>query len=79
MNKKVNLKHTVYELCQEYPEMEDILNGLGFHDIVKPGMLQTAGRFMTIPKGASMKKISIDIIKTKLTEQGFQIDEEDSE
>lgn len=79
MNKIINLKHTVYELCQEYPEMPDILNGLGFHDIVKPGMLQTVGRFMTISKGASIKKINLDTIKTTLVEQGFQIDEEDSE
>ena len=50
MDKKINLNHTVYELCMEYPEISDLLNEMGFHDIVKPGMMQTAGRFMTIPK-----------------------------
>lgn len=48
MNKKIYLSKTVYELCKEYPEIADILSGLGFHDILKPGMIQTAGRFMTI-------------------------------
>ncbi|MDD3414728.1 MAG: DUF1858 domain-containing protein [Lachnospiraceae bacterium] len=78
MNKKINLNNTVYELCKEYPEIADILSGLGFHDILKPGMLQTAGHFMTIPKGAAMKKINLEEIKETLTEQGFQIVEEDS-
>lgn len=78
MNKKINLSNTVYELCNEYPEMADILSDLGFHDILKPGMLQTAGRFMTIPKGAAMKKISLDRIIETLAEHDFQIAEEDS-
>ena len=77
MEKQVDLSKTVYELCQNYPEIQDILKELGFSDIVKPGMLQTAGRFMTIPKGASLKKIDLNTVKTKLVEQGFQIVEED--
>lgn len=76
MNKKINLSKTVYELYTEYPEIADILSDLGFHDILKPGMLQTAGRFMTIPKGAVMKKISPDKIIETLTEHDFQIEED---
>ena len=34
----------------------NILAEIGFVDILKPGMLNTAGRFMTIPKGAAMRK-----------------------
>lgn len=79
MDKKINLNHTVYELCMEYPEISDLLKEMGFHDIVKPGMMQTAGRFMTIPKGATMKKISLDFIKNTLQEKGFQIEEEEIE
>ena len=78
MNKKIYLSKTVYELCTEYPEIADILSGLGFHDILKPGMIQTAGRFMTIPKGAVMKKINLDRIIETLKEYGYQIVEEDS-
>ena len=77
MNKKVDLSNTVYELCKEYPEIADILSELGFYDILKTGMLQTVGRFMTIPKGAVMKKISLDRIIETLTEHDFQIVEED--
>ena len=76
MDKKINLSSTVYELCKGYPEIIEILVDLGFQDIMKTGMLQTAGRFMTIPKGAAMKKISIEQIKERFMEQGFQIAEE---
>ncbi len=78
MNKKINLSNTVYELCKEHPEIADILSDLGFHDILKPGMLHTAGRFMTIPKGAVMKKISLDKIIETLKEHDFIIVEEHS-
>ena len=44
---------------------------LGFKDITKPGMLATAGRWMTIPKGAALKKLEMDTIIQKLAERGF--------
>lgn len=63
MDKVINLNHTVYELYQEYPEILEILKELGFHDIVKPGMLQTAGRFMTIPKISLVYRIFKLVLK----------------
>jgi selenophosphate synthetase-related protein len=71
--KKINLNKTVYELCNDYPELSSILSSLGFKDITKPGMLATMGRFMTIPKGAVAKKIDLDMIKFTLSEHGFEI------
>ena len=76
MDQKINLNNTVYELCREYPEIAEILNKLGFHDILKPGMLNTAGRFMTILKGAAMKHIAMDEIIETLKEHGFEAVEE---
>ncbi len=46
---------------------------LGFTDITKPGMLNTAGRFMTLPKGAAMKGISLDAIKAAFEKSGFTV------
>ena len=74
--KVVDLRQPVQKLCNQYPELKDIMVELGFVDIVKPGMLATAGRFMTIPKGAAMKKISMDAIRQKLKDNGFEIVEE---
>ncbi|MDD2969663.1 MAG: DUF1858 domain-containing protein [Lachnospiraceae bacterium] len=73
MSKIIDLRKSVFEICQEYPELPDLLFELGFHDIVKPGMLHTAGRFMTIPKGAAMKKIDLEHIKSMLEDRGFQV------
>lgn len=75
MNKEIDLSKTVYEICSSNPEIPDILYELGFQDIVKPGMLHTAGRFMTIPKGAAMKKISMDDVRRSFEEKGYTIHE----
>ena len=73
MAKKIDFSRSVYELTKEYPELIDIMKGLGFSEITKPFKLHTVGKMMTIPKGAKMMNIEmLDIIKT-LTENGFEI------
>lgn len=71
--KSIDLNKPVQKLCTEYPELIEIMREMGFTDIVKPGMLATAGRFMTIPKGAAMKKIDMGTIKQTLESHGFEI------
>lgn len=73
MNKEIDLSKTVYELCREYPEIKDILAGIGFSDIMKTGMLETAGRFMTIQKGSKAKGIDLEKIKQEFIKNGFEI------
>lgn len=75
MDKILNLNDSIYDLSKQFPELIDILDGIGFHDIKKPGMLSTAGRFMTIKKGAAMKHIDLDMIKRTFSEHGFTIQE----
>ena len=69
--KRIDLNQSVYSLCQQHPELTEILAAIGFPDIAKPGMLATAGRFMTIPKGAAMKKLDLGDIVRQLAERGF--------
>ncbi len=65
MEKTIDFQKTVYEICTEDSFVIEIMKELGFDQITKPGMLQTAGRVMTIAKGARMKGIELsDIIKT---------------
>lgn len=71
--KKIDLNKSIYELSQAYPEIIEIMEGMGFKDITKKGMLNTAGRIMTIPKGASMKGIEIEDIKKEFESKGFTI------
>ncbi|MDF2699802.1 MAG: threonyl-tRNA synthetase [Haloplasmataceae bacterium] len=46
---------------------------LGFENIANPMMLNTAGRFMTIKKGAEMKKIDLEKVKEEFIRNGFKI------
>ncbi|NLZ81493.1 MAG: DUF1858 domain-containing protein [Clostridiales bacterium] len=73
--KLIDLEKTVYELCNEDSELLGILDEIGFHDITKPGMLSTVGRFMTIKKGSLAKKIDLQFIKDELFLRGYEIKE----
>ena len=67
----IDLNETVFSLCTKHPELVTILSELGFKDITKPGMLQSAGRFMTPVKGAALKHIPLAQIVQALAEHGY--------
>lgn len=69
----IDLNETVYALCTKHPELIEIFHELGFLDITKPGMLISAGRFMTPAKGAALKHIPLDQIAQKLAERGYTV------
>lgn len=71
--KEIDLTRSLYELAQEHPEVVEIMWSLGFQAIKKPGMLQTAGRYMTIPKGAQLKKIPLEQVLEAFKAQGFNV------
>lgn len=75
MSKIIDINKTIFELCKEYPEIPQILSELGFKDITKPGMISTAGRFMTLPKGAAAKGIDLEKIKQEFIRMGYEIKE----
>lgn len=69
--KEIDLSKTLYELVAQYPEIQEIMSQLGFTAINQPGMLQIAGRYMTIPKGAQMKKIPLKWFVSLSKSKGF--------
>lgn len=71
--KPIDLTQSVHALCTQYPDLIPVMEELGFKDITKPGMLATAGRWMTIPKGVALKKLDLDTIKQQLYENGFEV------
>lgn len=75
-HKILDLNRTVHELCTADPGILPLLAAAGFTEITKPGMLATAGRFMTIPKGAAMKKLDLAMIKSRFEEAGYIVKEE---
>lgn len=74
--KTLSLNKTVYELCAADPDIAGILAEAGFRDITKPGMLGTAGRFMTIPKGAVLKGMDFGHVKGIFAAHGYSVKEE---
>ncbi|MFD1268813.1 DUF1858 domain-containing protein [Paenibacillus motobuensis] len=75
MGKVIDFRKTVYELCSSDLEVIEVMAELGFEQITQPGMLQSAGRFMTIPKGARLKKLDMDVIKRAFLDRGYSIEE----
>ncbi|KJK28978.1 DUF1858 domain-containing protein [Paenibacillus polymyxa] len=73
MDKILHWDESIFNLVNRYPEVKDIMEELGFHDIAKPGMLQTAGRFMTLSKGIALKKISMETVQQTFMQHGFTI------
>lgn len=73
MTKILDLNKTVYELVEEHPELVEIMAELGFASITNPAMLKTAGRIMTLPKGAAVKGKDLEEIKAVLRQRGFTV------
>lgn len=60
MIKEINLDQTLLSIVSQYPELIDLLYDFGFTQIKVPGMLQTAGRFMTLRSGCELRKIELE-------------------
>lgn len=71
--KTVDFKKTIYELCDHDENIINILAEIGFKDILKPGMINTAGRFMTIPKGSKAKGFELESVKKEFIKNGYEI------
>ncbi|NTW90914.1 MAG: DUF1858 domain-containing protein [Erysipelotrichaceae bacterium] len=74
--KEINLDQTLSSIVSQYPELIDLLYDIGFTQIKVPGMLQTAGRFMTLRSGCELRKIDINQLSIKLKENGYEIKED---
>ena len=74
MEKRIDLKKSVYELCTDYPELVQIMDDLGFKDITNKTQLNTIGRVMTIPKGAIVKGIDMIDVVLALKNNGFVLE-----
>lgn len=70
---EIDFSKNLATLVKEHPITKEIMTELGFSDINKPGMLQTAGRYMTILKGAKMKKIPLEKVVEAFEVHGFEV------
>ncbi|AIQ33338.1 hypothetical protein R50345_00885 [Paenibacillus sp. FSL R5-0345] len=73
MEKVLRMDESIFEMVSRHPEVVEIMVELGFKDIAKPGMLQTAGRFMTLSKGIKLKKMDLETVRLAFERHGFEI------
>ncbi len=69
--KSLDLSKTIHELCREDPAVADVMKEAGFTEIANPIMLSTAGRVMTIPKGARMRGIPLETVLELFRLRGY--------
>lgn len=73
----ININDKVNKLVKQDENIKKILFELGFKDILKPGMLETVGRFISLKSGAKMKNISLDLIIETFKKKGYEVKDED--
>lgn len=75
--KSISLDQPIYELVQAEPEIIPVMVAIGLDGVTQPGLLQTAGRFMTLRKGAKMKEIQLNTLIMALHNAGFEVEDND--
>ncbi|HLC22865.1 MAG TPA: DUF1858 domain-containing protein [Dehalococcoidia bacterium] len=73
--KQLDLKKSVYELTEAYPELIPVLKELGFMGVISPLVRKTIGRTTTIPKGAAKQGKDLAEVIRKLEAAGFTVQE----
>lgn len=71
--KTIDMQKTVHALCSADPQLAPILAEIGFTEILKPIMLNSVGKVMTLPKGAAMRGIKLETIIGTLRSHGYQV------
>ena len=71
--KELDLKKSVYELTEAYPELIGILKELGFLGVANPVARNTLGRMTTKPQGVEKMKQDLNKVIAKLKEAGFEV------
>ena len=71
--KEIDLEKNVYELTETYPELIEILKGLGFLGVANAVARNTLGRATTIPQGCQKQGQDLGEVIRKLEDEGFKI------
>ena len=79
MEKTLDLKKSVAELVEEYPEVREIMAEVGFKEITNPVALIVMGRIMTIPRGAAVKGIDLAKVIAAFEEHGYTVLSDDAQ
>lgn len=73
---EVSVHTTIFQLVQMDSRVQTVMLELGFSEIIRPAMLQTVGRIMTLKKGCSLRNIDYAHAKAAMTDIGIMIKED---
>ena len=71
--KEIELKKSVYELTESYPELISILKEMGFFGVANSVVRNTLGRVTTIPQGCEKQGKDLAEVIKELEKQGFTV------
>jgi DNA-binding HxlR family transcriptional regulator len=71
--KEIELKKSVYELTETYPELISILKEMGFFGVANSVVRNTLGRVTTIPQGCEKQGQDLTEVIKELEKQGFTV------
>lgn len=71
--KEIDLRKSVYELTEVYPELIDLLKEMGFLGVANPLVRNTLGRMTTIPAGCEKQGKDLNEVLQRLEALGFKI------
>lgn len=71
--KELDLKKSVYDLTEQYPELTGVLKELGFVGLANPVLRNTLGRVTTLPQGAEKQGKDLEEVIRILEGKGFTV------
>lgn len=71
--KEIDLRKSIYELTEEYPELIEIMKELGFAGIAFPVVRKTLGRKTTLPEGCRKQGNDLNEVINHLESLGFSV------
>ena len=75
MEKIISINDSIYNIVSRYKEVITVMEILGFEGMTNKSTIGTAGRIMSLAKGAKFKNIDINIIKNEFEKHGFIVKE----
>lgn len=73
---KINVNDKMHTIIKSDEKLKEIFFELGFSDLVKPGMLQTVGRMVSLKDGSRLRKIDLEYIVEELKKKGYEVVDE---
>ncbi|NLL80904.1 MAG: ABC transporter substrate-binding protein [Tissierellia bacterium] len=68
MNKYFDIKDTVYDVTEKYPETLDVFIGNGFEQLANDKMRKLMGRTISVAMACKTKKVNVELFEEKLVE-----------